>query len=170
MSCDCSRSCQGRRRHATWQSRSLQYRKSNRCRTDPAAVAVGKIKEVIIWENKRLSWWPKNTELRTKADTLPKGLHWDLWLGVREARPYLAQTYHPKNWRAWFDFGVGEMGDMGCHHFDPTFDALKLTAPLRVRQTTEGSEGPLWGKTSTSGTHFSRKRRHRRRHGQGYLA
>ncbi len=34
---------------------------------------------------------------------------------------------------------------MGCHHFDTTFDALKLTAPLRVRQTTPGSQGPLWG-------------------------
>ncbi|MEQ1854783.1 MAG: hypothetical protein ABMA01_24710 [Chthoniobacteraceae bacterium] len=37
------------------------------------------------------------------------------------------------------------MGDMGCHHFDATFDALQLTAPLRVRQTTPGSSGPLWG-------------------------
>lgn len=107
--------------------------------------AIGKIKEVIIWENKRLNWWPKNTELRSQGDAIPKGLHWDLWLGVREPRPYLEKTYHPKHWRAWFDFGVGEMGDMGCHHFDPTFDALKLTAPLRVRQTTPGSTGPLWG-------------------------
>jgi predicted dehydrogenase len=107
--------------------------------------AIGKIKEVILWENKPLSWWPKNTELRAKSDPIPAGFDWDRWLGVREPRPYLADTYHPKNWRAWFDFGVGEMGDMGCHHFDTTFDALKLTAPLRVRQTTPGSSGPLWG-------------------------
>ena len=107
--------------------------------------AIGKIKEVIIWENKRLNWWPKNTELRSQGDTIPKGFHWDLWLGVRQPRPYLENSYHPKHWRAWFDFGVGEMGDMGCHHFDPTFDALNLTAPLRVRQTTPGSAGPLWG-------------------------
>jgi len=107
--------------------------------------AIGKIKEVILWENKPLSWWPKNTELRAKADPIPAGFDWDRWLGVREPRPYLADTYHPKNWRAWFDFGVGEMGDMGCHHFDTTFDALKLTAPVRVRQTKGGSSGPLWG-------------------------
>lgn len=107
--------------------------------------AIGKIKEVILWENKPLSWWPKNTELRAAADPLPPGFDWDLWLGVRQPRPYLANTYHPKTWRAWFDFGVGEMGDMGCHHFDTTFDALKLTAPARVRQTTPGSSGPLWG-------------------------
>ena len=107
--------------------------------------AIGKIKEVIMWENKPLNWWPKNTVLRPQGDPIPPGLDWDLWLGVREPRPFLADTYHPKNWRAWFDFGCGEMGDMGCHHFDTTFDALQLTAPLRVRQTTPGSSGPLWG-------------------------
>jgi predicted dehydrogenase len=98
-----------------------------------------------MWENKPLNWWPTNTELRAKGDPIPEGLDWDLWLGVREPRQYLENTYHPRNWRAWFDFGCGEMGDMGCHHFDTTFDALQLTAPLRVRQTTPGSSGPLWG-------------------------
>lgn len=108
--------------------------------------AIGKIKEVILWENKSLSWWPKNTELRPQGDPIPKELDWDLWLGVREARPFLDKTYHPQAWRAWFDFGCGEMGDMGCHHFDTTFDALKLTAPLSVRQIKgQGSSGPLWG-------------------------
>eukprot|EP01031_Cornospumella_fuschlensis_P002528 gene2528-3159_t len=38
---------------------------------------------------------------------------------------------------------------MGCHHFDTTFDALALTAPKRVRQTTAGSSGPLWGEKRT---------------------
>ena len=109
--------------------------------------AIGKVREVIMWENKPLSWWPKNTELRANGDPIPKTLDWDLWLGVRQPTPYLANTYHPKNWRAWFDFGCGEMGDMGCHHFDTTFDALELTAPTRVRQTTPASSGPLWGKS-----------------------
>ncbi len=107
--------------------------------------AIGRVREVLIWENKELNWWPKNTELRSQGDAVPEGLDWDLWLGVRDPKPYLHDTYHPKNWRAWFDFGCGEMGDMGCHHFDPTFDALGLSAPLRVRQTTPGASGPLWG-------------------------
>jgi len=49
--------------------------------------AIGKVKEVILWENKPLSWWPKNTELRAQGDPVPEGLDWDLWLGVREPRP-----------------------------------------------------------------------------------
>ncbi|MGV3486627.1 MAG: Gfo/Idh/MocA family oxidoreductase [Planctomycetaceae bacterium] len=108
--------------------------------------AIGKIKEVILWENKKLSWWPKNTDISGKGDAVPANLDWDLWLGVQTPRPYFAETYHPQTWRAWYGFGVGEMGDMGCHHFDISFDALKLTAPLRVRQLTPGSSGPLWGK------------------------
>lgn len=107
--------------------------------------AIGKVKEVIMWENKPLNWWPRNTELRPQGDDIPKGLDWDLWCGVRNPVPFLANTYHPQSWRAWYDFGCGEMGDMGCHHFDTTFDALKLTAPSRARLTHGGSSGPLWG-------------------------
>jgi hypothetical protein len=108
--------------------------------------AIGKIKEVILWENKKLSWWPKNTDISGHGDVVPANLDWDLWLGVHEPIPYFENTYHPKTWRAWYGFGVGEMGDMGCHHFDISFDALNLTAPIRVRQTSPGSTGPLWGR------------------------
>ena len=107
---------------------------------------IGRIKEVILWENKPLSWWPKNTDISGKGDPIPNTLDWDLWLGVQSPRPYFDKTYHPKTWRAWYGFGVGEMGDMGCHHFDTSFDALKLTAPIKVRQSTPGSSGPLWGR------------------------
>ncbi len=107
---------------------------------------IGKVKEVILWENKKLSWWPKNTDIRGPGDPVPDTLDWDLWLGVQTPRPYFANTYHPQTWRAWYGFGVGEMGDMGCHLFDTSFDALKLTAPLRVRQLTPITTGPLWGK------------------------
>lgn len=107
--------------------------------------AIGKVKEVIIWENKALSWWPKNTTLRATADPIPANLNWDLWLGPRPERPFLSNTYDRMNWRAWFDFGCGELGDMGCHHFDNSLDALSLSAPIRVKQHAEGSSGPLWG-------------------------
>jgi len=107
---------------------------------------IGKIKEVILWENKKLRWWPKNTDSSGRGDAVPATLDWDLWLGVQAPRPYFADTYHPQTWRAWYGFGVGEMGDMGCHHFDISFDALKLTAPLRVQQLSPITTGPLWGK------------------------
>lgn len=109
--------------------------------------AIGRVREVIMWENKPLSWWPKNEELRPKADPIPEGLDWDLWCGVRAPVPYLDKTYHPQTWRAWYDFGCGEMGDMGCHHFDTTVGALELKPARRARLVHGGSSGPLWGKS-----------------------
>ena len=107
--------------------------------------AIGKVKEVVFWENKKLNWWPKNTELRPTGDAIPEGVDWQNWVGVRDPRPYLTDTYHPQTWRAWRDFGVGELGDMGCHHFDSTVDGLKLLPPQRVRQTFTGKIGTgLW--------------------------
>src|SRR6187431_1802049 len=38
--------------------------------------AIGKIKEVLLWENKPLTWWAKNTELRAKSDPVPAGFDW----------------------------------------------------------------------------------------------
>jgi hypothetical protein len=32
-------------------------------------------------------------------------------------------------WRAWFDFGTGALGDMAIHNLDPAFYALDLGAP-----------------------------------------
>ncbi|MEZ0390201.1 MAG: Gfo/Idh/MocA family protein [Verrucomicrobium sp.] len=107
--------------------------------------AVGPIKEVILWENKPLNWWPENTRLRKRPDPVPEGLDWNGWVGVREERPYHAKTYHPQTWRAWRDFGVGQLGDMGCHHFDSTMDGLGLAVPNRVCQThTQEAGESLW--------------------------
>ena len=44
--------------------------------------AIGKVKEVICWENKKANWWPKVTARKAQADVVPESLDWDLWLGV----------------------------------------------------------------------------------------
>ena len=106
--------------------------------------AIGKVKEVICWENKKATWWPKVTQRKAQADAVPEGLDWNLWLGVAQEMPYLDQAYHPSMWRSWADFGVGMMGDMGCHYFDVVFACLGLAAPTQVRCLDEGSKGDLY--------------------------
>lgn len=96
--------------------------------------AIGKVKEVHAWSNKK---WGDTEPLPDRTDPVPEGLNWDLWLGVAAARPYIKGVYHPGNWRKRLDFGTATFGDMGCHIYDPVFEALALTAPLSVR-----SEGP----------------------------
>lgn len=106
--------------------------------------AIGKVTEVICWENKAANWWPKVTQRKAQADPVPEHLNWDLWLGVANPVPFLDQAYHPAMWRSWADFGVGMMGDMGCHYFDVVFACLGLAAPTRVQCLDEGSQGDLY--------------------------
>ena len=96
--------------------------------------AIGKVKEVHTWSSKK---WGDVGAPPTTNDPVPEGLDWDLWLGVSAARPFVKGYYHPGNWRKRLDFGTGTFGDMGCHIFDPVFEALALTAPISLR-----SDGP----------------------------
>ncbi len=63
---------------------------------------------------------------------MPDSLDWNLWLGVAKERPFKKGVYHPFNWRGWYDFGAGALGDMGCHIIDPVVWALQLGPPSSV--------------------------------------
>jgi predicted dehydrogenase len=111
---------------------------------------IGKIKEVHSWCGKG---WGDPAPLPDRQDTPPANLDWDSWLGVAAARPFIGGGYyHPGNWRKRLDFGTGTFGDMGCHIFDPVFNALELTAPISVR-----SEGPApnqWNWANDGRVHY----------------
>lgn len=92
--------------------------------------ALGDIKEVHVWTNRPI--WPQGLERPTETMKVPKTLDWDLWLGPAPLRPYHS-AYTPWNWRAWWDFGTGALGDMGCHMMDPVFQALKLKYPTSMQ-------------------------------------
>ena len=93
--------------------------------------AIGKVREVHSWQAGNMRWLLTD-KMPTTGDPVPSSLNWDLWLGVAPERPYKKDLYHPQNWRAWQDFGTGQLGDFGCHIFDPVFMALELTAPTTI--------------------------------------
>ena len=96
---------------------------------------IGRIKEVHSWCPKS---WGDLSAKPDRRDPVPAEFDWDLWLGVCAERPFIGEEYyHPGNWRKRLDFGTGTLGDMGCHIFDPVFEAIGLTAPVSIR-----SEGP----------------------------
>lgn len=118
---------------------------SNTCyRSAVAAVqkgVIGKIKEVHTWSNKK---WGDNGPVPDRVDPVPAGLDWNKWLGVAAERPYIQGFYHPRDWRRRLDFGTGTFGDMGCHIYDPVFNALALTAPLSVRSEGAAPNAHSW--------------------------
>jgi len=70
-------------------------------------------------------------ELPKEFPPVPAHLDWDLWLGPAKERKY-SPAYCPYNWRFWWDFGTGEMGNWGCHILDIPYWALGLKYPTRV--------------------------------------
>ena len=67
---------------------------------------------------------------RPAGKPVPKGLHWDEWLGPAPYRDY-HDGLHPFNWRSWRQFGTGTIGDMACHNIDALFWALKVSEAKR---------------------------------------
>jgi predicted dehydrogenase len=94
--------------------------------------AIGTVSEAHAFSHK--SWGGAGRPSETQP--LPKHIHFDLWLGPAPARPYNSQ-YLPVNWRKWWDFGGGTLGDMGCHYLDLVHWALDLRHPKTIQ-----AEGP----------------------------
>jgi predicted dehydrogenase len=90
--------------------------------------AIGKVSEVHSWSSK--TWGYEGAQ--PAPAKVPEFLNWDLWLGSAPQTEYAEGQYHPANWRRWYDFGCGTMGDMAIHILDPVFSALKLGTPHKL--------------------------------------
>lgn len=99
------------------------------------AGVIGDVREVHVWTNRPI--WPQNIQRPTTEDPIPETLDWNLWLGVAPKRPY-NKCYAPFNWRGWWDFGCGAIGDMSCHTMDASVWGLELVSPISVEAEVEG--------------------------------
>jgi predicted dehydrogenase len=131
------------------------------------AGAIGPVHEVHVWTNRPI--WPQGAEAILKVSTartaalaalhgslpstlqgpsVPKHVHWNLFLGPARERPY-DPIYHPFNWRGWWDFGTGALGDMACHTANMAFMALKLGYPTSVEARSDDINPetyPMWAR------------------------
>ena len=100
------------------------------------AGVLGRVTEVHTWTNRPI--WPQGMKAWPKAEPVPKGLAWEQWIGPAPWRDYSPEIA-PFNWRGYWDFGAGALGDMGCHIMDMPYWALGLTAPTTVEAWHEGA-------------------------------
>lgn len=114
--------------------------------------AIGTLKEIRLWTNRPI--WPQGP-IKKKLVECPPNLNWDLWLSCEPSEPYFefdldppAATAkkklrspgpHPFNWRGWWQFGSGALGDMGCHIMDSSFSILDQLIPEKI----EVESGPI---------------------------
>ncbi len=94
--------------------------------------AIGDVGEVHVWTNRPI--WPQGIDAPKEIPSVPSTLDWNVWLGPAPFRPY-HPAYAPFNWRGWWDFGTGVVGDMGAHLIDQPFWALKLGYPTSVQSS-----------------------------------
>jgi len=91
------------------------------------------VREIHAWKgpglffmnaSERFNKWPA-------AEEVPKNLNWDLWCGPAPKRPYTSKL-HPFNWRGFYDYGCGMLGDWGAHIIDYVHDYLELGLPTKI--------------------------------------
>ncbi len=102
---------------------------------------IGDVTEVQTWTNRPV--WPQGVPTPTGKHDVPKELDWDLWLGPAKFTAY-NPAYLPFNWRGWWNFGTGALGDMACHIMDAAFRILPIDYPSEVEcSTTTMWSGPF---------------------------
>jgi predicted dehydrogenase len=102
---------------------------------------IGDVTKVDTWTNRPV--WPQGIAAPSGKFEIPTELDWDLWLGTVEQMDY-NPAYLPFNWRGWWKFGTGALGDMACHIWDAAFRILPIDFPSEVEcSATTAYEGPF---------------------------
>ncbi len=108
-----------------------EYENFNRVRELVLDGAIGELQEVSAWGNRKL---PKPGYPPAEGEP-PKYLHYDLWLGPSPFHPYNPAYFaggpgmNCLSWNMYWDFGTGQVGDMGSHTMDLAWNAIDGDLP-----------------------------------------
>ncbi len=93
--------------------------------------AIGELRHAYAWGNRQI---PKPGYLPAEG-TPPDTLHYDLWIGPSPMHPYNPGYFagpagaNCLSWNMYWDFGSGQVGDMGSHTMDIAWNALDGGSP-----------------------------------------
>ncbi len=99
--------------------------------------AIGELKAVHVWGNRQLH----RCAYPPAEGVPPKTLHYDLWLGPSPYHPYNPVYFSGEpgmnclQWNMYWDFGTGQVGDMGSHTMDIAWNAIDAGIPLSAEAT-----------------------------------
>jgi len=110
-----------------------------------ASGLIGDVTEVKCWTNRPV--WPQGVPTPTGKFDIPKELDWNLWLGTAKKIDY-NPAYLPFNWRGWWAYGTGSLGDMACHIMDPVFRCLPILYPSSVECSVASIWQAMWDDTT----------------------
>ena len=90
------------------------------------AGTIGDVHTIYCYTDRPI--WPQGIVRPSNISPIPAGLDFDLWLGTAPKKEYF-EGMLPFNWRGWWDYGTGALGDMACHIMAPAFAVMGLGYP-----------------------------------------
>ncbi|MDR2845302.1 MAG: Gfo/Idh/MocA family oxidoreductase [Puniceicoccales bacterium] len=112
---------------------------------------IGAVSQVEAWTNR--PHWPQGMSAYRPVEKAPPHLDWNLWLGPVSERPY-SPKIAPFDWRGYYEFGCGALGDMGIHLINDAFYVLSLTAPTKIEVEIPRPSAVAFPAKSTLTYHF----------------
>ncbi len=101
--------------------------------------------------NSRRRWHGWDTSITKFPDgqPIPDTLDWDLWLTVSQHHDY-HRDFVNGQWRCWYNFGLGALGDWGAHIIDTAHEFLDLGLPYEIESLrSEGHNNFFFPQSST---------------------
>ena len=98
--------------------------------------AIGAVREAHVWCGRT----PAGGSYLPEAGPVPDHVDWDLWIGPAPFHPFNPEYLKScLSWNFFWDFGSGQIGDMGSHMLDMPWWALDLRFPT----TCEAAGSPV---------------------------
>ena len=101
---------------------------------ETGVIDVSKLTKLVAHMNNPRRWhkWNGKVSSFPAAQEMPKGLDWDSWLATASFHDY-SKDFDQGEWRSWYDFGNGCLGDWGAHTMDTMHRFFNLGLPTEVQ-------------------------------------
>jgi len=107
------------------------------------------VTKITAFMNNPRRWHGMKVSGLLPEQAVPASLDWDTWLATAEFHAY-NKGYVNGDWRSWFDFGNGALGDWGAHIFDTAHEFLNLGLPEEINSVlAEGHNNFIFPQAST---------------------
>lgn len=115
------------------------------------------VSKITAFMNSPRRWHGMVVNEMPPAQRIPSYLDWSTWIATANDHRFNG-TFLNGDWRSWFDFGNGALGDWGAHIFDTCHEFLQLGLPTVVEPTLDGHSDFIFPQASTIAFHFPKRK------------
>jgi len=109
------------------------------------------VTKVVAHMNNRRRWhsWDPQINQYPSGMPIPATMDWDSWLSTSSYHAYDKDLVNGQ-WRCWYEFGMGALGDWGAHTMDTAHEFLDLGLPTEIDPLYLEGHNPFFFPMSTT--------------------